>query len=79
MRGPVPAREAELVVVIGKRARDIAASDAWSAVAGLTCGQDVSERTVQCATRPPHFDMGKSYDTYGPIGPWIVTRRPATT
>jgi 2,4-diketo-3-deoxy-L-fuconate hydrolase len=65
--------EAELVVVIGKRARDIAAADAWKAVAGLTCGQDVSERTVQFATQPPHFDLGKSYDTFGPIGPAIVS------
>jgi len=73
MYGATTDYEAELVVVIGKRARDIPAADAWKAIAGLTCGQDVSERTVQFATRPPHFDMGKSYDTYGPIGPSIVS------
>lgn len=65
--------EAELVVVIGCRARDIPAEKAWQAVAGLTCGQDVSERTMQFAAKPPHFDLGKSYDTYGPIGPVIVS------
>jgi 2,4-diketo-3-deoxy-L-fuconate hydrolase len=71
--GPTTDWEAELVVVIGSRARDIAARDAWEAVAGLTCGQDVSERTMQFAAKPPHFDLGKSYDTYGPIGPAVVS------
>lgn len=71
--GPTTDWEAELVVVIGTRARDIAAADAWRAVAGLTCGQDISERTTQFASKPPHFDLGKSYDTYGPIGPAVVS------
>ena len=65
--------EAELVVVIGERGRDIAADRAWDVVGGLTCGQDVSERTTQFASKPPHFDLGKSYDTYGPIGPAVVS------
>lgn len=65
--------EAELVVVIGTRARDIEEKDAWKAVAGLTCGQDVSERRTQFAAKPPHFDLGKSFDTFGPIGPYIVS------
>jgi 2-keto-4-pentenoate hydratase/2-oxohepta-3-ene-1,7-dioic acid hydratase in catechol pathway len=71
--GPTTDWEAELVVVMGTHARDIAAADAWNHVAGLTCGQDVSERTVQFASKPPHFDLGKSFDTYGPIGPCIVS------
>ncbi len=71
--GPTTDWEAELVVVIGTRARDIAAADAWKAIAGLTCGQDVSERMTQFAAKPPHFDLGKSYDTYGPIGPAVVS------
>lgn len=71
--GPTTDWEAELVVVIGVRARDIAAADAWNAVAGVTCGQDVSERMMQFAAKPPHFDLAKSYDTYGPIGPAIVS------
>jgi 2,4-diketo-3-deoxy-L-fuconate hydrolase len=65
--------EAELVVVIGTRARDISEGDAWKAVAGLTCGQDISERRTQFASKPPHFSLGKSFDTFGPIGPYIVS------
>jgi len=71
--GPTTDWEAELVVVIGKRGRDVAAADAWKTVAGFTCGQDVSERTTQFAAKPPQFALGKSYDTYGPIGPAIVS------
>jgi 2,4-diketo-3-deoxy-L-fuconate hydrolase len=70
--GPTTDWEAELVVVMGTRARDIPVERAWEHVAGLTCGQDVSERTTQFASKPPHFDLGKSFDTYGPIGPCIV-------
>ncbi len=65
--------EAELVVVIGKGGRSIAAKDAWSHVAGLTAGQDISDRELQFAANPPHFDLGKSRDTYGPIGPFLVS------
>jgi len=71
--GPTTDWEAELVVVMGTHARDIPAADAWSHVAGVTCGQDVSERTTQFASKPPHFDLGKSFDTYGPIGPCVVS------
>jgi len=71
--GPTTDWEAELVVVMGATARDIAAGDAWNHVAGLTCGQDISERTTQFASKPPHFDLGKSFDTYGPIGPCVVS------
>ena len=71
--GPTTDWEAELVVVMGTHARDIAAEDAWDHIAGLTCGQDISERTTQFASKPPHFDRGKSFDTYGPIGPAIVS------
>ena len=65
--------EAELVVVIGKGGRNIQAKDAWSHVAGLTAGQDISDRALQFAAKPPHFDLGKSRDTYGPIGPVLVS------
>jgi 2,4-diketo-3-deoxy-L-fuconate hydrolase len=71
--GPTTDWEAELVVVIGVRGRDIAREEAWGAVAGLTCGQDVSERMMQFAAQPPHFDLAKSYDTFGPIGPAVVS------
>jgi 2,4-didehydro-3-deoxy-L-rhamnonate hydrolase len=65
--------EVELVVVIGKLGRNIVESDAWSHVMGLTIGQDISDRVLQFAAKPPHFDLGKSRDTYGPIGPVIVS------
>lgn len=71
--GPTTDWEAELVVVMGTRARDISADNAWDHIAGLTCGQDVSERMTQFASKPPHFDLGKSFDTFGPIGPCIVS------
>jgi 2,4-didehydro-3-deoxy-L-rhamnonate hydrolase len=65
--------EAELVVVIGLGGRDISPSDAWDHVGGLTVGQDISDRTLQFAATPAHFDLGKSRDTYGPIGPVVVS------
>ena len=71
--GPTTDWEAELVVCMGTTARDIPVDKAWDHVAGLTCGQDISERTTQFLTRPPQFDLGKSFDTYGPIGPYIVS------
>jgi 2-keto-4-pentenoate hydratase/2-oxohepta-3-ene-1,7-dioic acid hydratase in catechol pathway len=65
--------EVELVVVIGRTADRISQADAWKHVAGLTVGQDISERTVQLAGPVPQFALGKSYRTFGPIGPWLVT------
>ena len=65
--------EGELVVVIGRGGRDIAADDAWTHVFGVTVGQDISDRKVQFAAKPPHFDLGKSFDTFGPMGPVIVS------
>jgi 2,4-didehydro-3-deoxy-L-rhamnonate hydrolase len=65
--------EVELVVVIGTGGRDIATDDAWNHVAGLTVGQDISDRALQFAAKPPHFDLGKSRDTYGPLGPVLVS------
>jgi 2,4-didehydro-3-deoxy-L-rhamnonate hydrolase len=65
--------EAELVLVIGEGGRDIAIDDAWNHVIGVTIGQDISDRPAQFAANPPHFDLGKSYDTFGPIGPVIVS------
>ena len=65
--------EVELVVVIGTGGRGISRADAWSHVAGLTLGQDISDRTVQLTGTPPQFSMGKSFDTFGPIGPAVVS------
>ncbi|MEU3862512.1 fumarylacetoacetate hydrolase family protein [Streptomyces sp. NPDC028722] len=65
--------EVELVVVLGKEARDVAESDAWSHVAGLTVGQDISERVLQMDGPAPQFSLGKSYPGFAPTGPWLVT------
>jgi 2,4-diketo-3-deoxy-L-fuconate hydrolase len=65
--------EVELVAVIGRRAEHVAAADAWSHVAGLTAGQDISERIVQLSGPAPQFSLGKSYPGFAPIGPWVVT------
>ena len=65
--------EVELVVVIGRRAEQVAEEHAWSYVAGVTVGQDLSERSVQLAGPVPQFSLGKSFPGFGPIGPAIVT------
>jgi 2-keto-4-pentenoate hydratase/2-oxohepta-3-ene-1,7-dioic acid hydratase in catechol pathway len=72
LSSPTADYEAELVVVIGATARDVAREDAWDHVLGLTVGQDISDRVLQFASQPPHFDLGKSRDTYGPLGPVVV-------
>ena len=64
--------EVELVAVIGNGGRNIAVADAWNAVAGLGVGQDISDRTLQFATQPPQFSLGKSRQGYSPFGPWLV-------
>ena len=64
--------EVELVVVVGKRAHGVAESDGWDHVAGLTVGQDVSERVVQFAAGG-QFSLGKSFPGFGPMGPQLVT------
>lgn len=65
--------EAELVFVIGKGGKDISKEDAWDHVAGLCVGQDISDRPVQFHATPPQFNLGKSFDTFGPIGPYLVS------
>jgi 2-keto-4-pentenoate hydratase/2-oxohepta-3-ene-1,7-dioic acid hydratase in catechol pathway len=65
--------EVELVAVIGRRAYRVDEADAWSHVAGLTAGQDLSERIVQMAGQPAQFSLGKSYPGFTPTGPWLVT------
>lgn len=65
--------EAELVVVIGRTATNVAAADAWDYIAGLTVGQDYSERTLQLSGPAPQFSLGKSFAGFAPQGPWLVT------
>lgn len=63
--------EAELVVVIGRRAHWVDAEDAWSYVAGVTAGQDFSCRRTQFAGS--QFSLSKSFPAFGPTGPWLQT------
>lgn len=65
--------EVELVVVIGRYAKDVPAAAAWSHVAGVTVGQDISDRRIQFRKPGPHLAMSKSFPTFGPTGPWIVS------
>ncbi|HVS44337.1 MAG TPA: fumarylacetoacetate hydrolase family protein [Candidatus Dormibacteraeota bacterium] len=65
--------EVELVVVVGRRAENVAEEHAWSHVAGVTVGQDLSERAVQMIGPVPQFSLGKSFPGFGPIGPAIVS------
>ncbi|MFJ9588044.1 fumarylacetoacetate hydrolase family protein [Streptomyces acidicola] len=72
--GPRVDWEVELVVVIGTGGHRLSAEDAWSAVAGFTVGQDVSDRDVQ--RRPesnPQFGLGKSFPGFSPTGPVVVS------
>ncbi|SHE21787.1 fumarylacetoacetate hydrolase family protein [methanotrophic endosymbiont of Bathymodiolus puteoserpentis (Logatchev)] len=63
--------EVELAFVIGKRCRHVLLDDAHKVIAGYTLVNDVSVRDWQF--RSPTWTLGKSFDTHGPMGPWIVT------
>ncbi|MGH2936591.1 MAG: fumarylacetoacetate hydrolase family protein [Solirubrobacterales bacterium] len=66
--------EVELAVVIGRRARRVAAAEAWDHVAGLTVAQDLSDRGIQLRPREqPQFTLGKSLPGFCPTGPYLVT------
>jgi 2,4-didehydro-3-deoxy-L-rhamnonate hydrolase len=65
--------EVELGVVIGTLARSVSEKDALLHVAGYCIVNDVSEREYQLE-RGPQWDKGKGCDTFGPVGPWLVTR-----
>ena len=65
--------EVELVIAIGHGGVAIAESEAWSHVAGLMVGQDLSERAVQLAGPAPQFSLGKSYPGFAPLGPASVS------
>lgn len=64
--------EIELVVVMGQDCRKVSEEVAWSKVAGLMVGQDLSARDVQLSGPAPQWSLGKSFPGYGPIGPWIT-------
>ena len=67
--------EGELAVVIGTRCRHVPEDRAHEVIAGYTITNDVSVRDWQ--VRTPTMTMGKSFDTHGPLGPWLVTPRRA--
>ncbi len=66
--------EVELGIVIGKRARYLDKKKAKDAIAGYFVGNDVSERAFQIERSGGQWNKGKSCETFGPIGPWFVTR-----
>jgi 2-keto-4-pentenoate hydratase/2-oxohepta-3-ene-1,7-dioic acid hydratase in catechol pathway len=66
--------EAELVVVIGRRARRVSRESALDYVAGYACGHDVSARDWQKNKPGKQWLLGKSFDSFAPLGPWLATR-----
>jgi 2-keto-4-pentenoate hydratase/2-oxohepta-3-ene-1,7-dioic acid hydratase in catechol pathway len=63
--------ESELAVVIGRRAKNVSAEEALDFVLGYTCGNDVTARDLQ--RKDGQWTRSKSFDTFCPLGPWIVT------
>jgi 2-keto-4-pentenoate hydratase/2-oxohepta-3-ene-1,7-dioic acid hydratase in catechol pathway len=63
--------EGELAVVIGARCRSVIEADAWRHVLGITCGNDVTARDIQRGDA--QWTRGKGFDTFCPLGPWVVT------
>jgi 2-keto-4-pentenoate hydratase/2-oxohepta-3-ene-1,7-dioic acid hydratase in catechol pathway len=68
-----PDWEIEVVAVIGRGGYRVPREQAWDAVAGLTVGQDLSERAAQLRGAPAQFSLGKSFPGFGPIGPVAVS------
>lgn len=65
--------ELELVAVFAREAHRVSSDRAWDALAGLTIGQDISERELQLTGKPPQFSLAKSHPGFGPVGPHLVT------
>jgi 2,4-diketo-3-deoxy-L-fuconate hydrolase len=65
--------EVELVIVIGRKAQYVSEKDALRYVAGYCVGNDVSERDFQLKKSASQWSKGKGCDTFGPLGPWLVT------
>jgi 5-carboxymethyl-2-hydroxymuconate isomerase len=65
--------EIEIAIVIGKQAKNVSEANALDHVAGYAVFNDVSERTFQ-TKRSGQWIKGKSHDSFGPLGPWLVTR-----
>ncbi|MEN2739963.1 fumarylacetoacetate hydrolase family protein [Microbacterium sp. X-17] len=65
--------EVELVVAIGVGGHRIPRDEAWPRIAGVTVGQDLSERAAQLEGTRPQFSLAKSHPGFSPTGPWLVT------
>jgi 2-keto-4-pentenoate hydratase/2-oxohepta-3-ene-1,7-dioic acid hydratase in catechol pathway len=65
--------EVELGIVIGSQARNVTADAALSHVAGFCVANDVSERSWQLEKSGGQWGKGKGFDSFGPVGPWLVT------
>lgn len=65
--------ECELVAVISRAARQVEPADGWSYVAGVTVGNDISERVLQRSGPAPQYSLAKSYPGFAPTGPVLVT------
>ena len=65
--------EAELVVIIGKKAKNIDRANAMDHVAGYALGNDISARELQLDWTPQQTSLAKSFDTHAPLGPWVAT------
>jgi 2-keto-4-pentenoate hydratase/2-oxohepta-3-ene-1,7-dioic acid hydratase in catechol pathway len=65
--------EVEIAIIIGKQAKNVSEANALDHVAGYAVFNDVSERTFQ-SKRSGQWIKGKSHDSFGPLGPWLVTR-----
>jgi 2-keto-4-pentenoate hydratase/2-oxohepta-3-ene-1,7-dioic acid hydratase in catechol pathway len=63
--------EAELALVIGRRCRSVTEDDAWRSVTAVTCGNDVTARDLQ--RKDNQWTRGKGFDTFCPLGPYMVT------
>jgi len=66
--------EAELAIIIGKEAKNVMPEKAMDYIMGYTCANDVSARDWQLEKQNGQWARGKSFDTFCPLGPWIVTR-----
>ncbi len=66
--------EAELAVVIGKTAKNVSRENALDYVLGYTCANDVSARDWQIRKQKSQWARGKSFDSFCPVGPWLVTK-----
>jgi 2-keto-4-pentenoate hydratase/2-oxohepta-3-ene-1,7-dioic acid hydratase in catechol pathway len=63
--------EGELAVIVGRRCRRVSAADAWDAVLGVSCANDVTARDIQRSEK--QWTRAKGFDTFCPVGPWVVT------